>query len=310
MRVSVPCLFGGASDRMRAVHTTGARMGSYRVRRRIRATVGGTLYLARHVHTGRDVMLELVDADPGMRAQLAEETRAARQVPNRAIVDLLDQGVSEHGAWFVTERVRGESLAHRLQRRQLDAGEIARVFSQLIDIVTSFQRMTLIHGGLDVSQVLLEQTAANQLRVRLLDFGIVRKADKLFGSFAADEKAEARASAARNGLITRGVNVDVLGLGKLLLALLPRRFPRDRFAREYHYLRVAKLCTLEQHGAQLRSCEELARQFQLASVEVKAPLQPSAWMIAFWVLFALAAFGFVLSEGVRNRTPAAMEDPG
>jgi serine/threonine protein kinase len=261
------------------------------------------LYVARNVHTGRDVMLELIDADAGMQQQLALETRASRTVPHRAIVDTLDQGMSPHGAWFASELLRGESLLHRLQRKRLSADEIAQIFAQLVDLVAAFQRLSLVHGGLDVSQVVLEETAADKVRVRLLDFGIVRKADKLFGSFSATEKAEAKASAQRAALIARGLNVDVLALGKLLAAILPRRFPRDRFAREYHYLRVSRLCTADSPGKQLRNCDELARQFQLASVPVAAPVEPSQWMYAFVVLALLIGFGLVVAHSVRNRAP-------
>jgi serine/threonine protein kinase len=285
-------------------------VGNYRIRRRLRASARGILYVARNVHTGRDVMLELITADAGMLAQLALETRAARSVPHRAIVDLLDHGTSTHGAWFATELLRGESLSRRLRRKELRAHEIELIFSQLIDIVASFPRMTLIHGGLDVTQVVLEQTASDAIRVRLLDFGIVRKADKLFGSFASSEKAEAQASAQRTALIARGLNVDVLALGKLLMALLPKRFPRERAAREYDYLRIAKLCMADQPGKQLRSCDELARQFQLASVPVAPRVEPSQWMYAFWVLGLLVMFGFAVAYGVRHRPPQAQTASG
>ncbi|HEX5659258.1 MAG TPA: hypothetical protein VFX59_18820 [Polyangiales bacterium] len=279
----------------------GARVGSYKIRRRVKPSARGVLYVARHVHTGRDVMLELIDADSALRAQIALETRGANKVPHRGIVDLLDHGVSPHGVWFATEKLRGESLARRLRRKKLDADEIAQIFSQLIDIVAAFQKLTLVHGGIDATQIVLEETAAEKVRVRLLDFGIVRKADKLFGSFAADEKREARESAERNALITRGLNVDILALGKLLKTILPRRFPRDRFAREFHYLRVAELCTADKPGKQLRNCEELGRQFQLASVKVAAPVEPSQWMYAFLVFGLLVAFGLVLAMGYAHR---------
>ncbi len=281
----------------------GARLGNYKLRRKVRTSARGTLFVARNAHTGRDVMLELIEADEGMRAQLALETRAAKQVPHRAIVDLLDQGESEHGVWFVTEKVRGESLARRLRRKKLDADEIALIFSQLIDIVAAFQKITLVHGGLDVSQVLLEETAADKVRVRVLDFGIVRKESKLFGSFEANAKAEAQATAERNALITRGLNVDVLLLGQLLMDILPKRFPRERFARVWQYRRVAQLCMADRPGKQLRNCEELGRQFQLAAVKVDAPLETSSWMWAFVVALVLMFFGAVIIEGIRNRAP-------
>jgi serine/threonine protein kinase len=297
---------------LRTVKLGSARVGNYRLRRVVRPSARGVFYVARNVHTGRDVMLELIDADPGIRAQLAQETRAANKVAHRGIVDLLDQGVSDRGVWFANEKLRGESLARRLRRKRLDADEVAHIFSQLIDIVAAFQKMALMHGGLDVSQVVLEETAADKIRVRLLDFGIVRKADKLFASFAANEKDEARQSAERNALITRGLNVDILGLGKLLKVMLPKRFPRDRFAREYHYLRVAELCTADKPGKQLRDCAELGRQFQLASVKVATKVEPSQWMYAFLVFGLVVVFGLALAVGYHNRAlpTGNAADPG
>jgi serine/threonine protein kinase len=281
----------------------GARVGDYRIRREVRSSGRGTLYVAKNVRSGRDVMLELIEADAGMLAQIAGETRAARMVPHRGIIDVLEQGQSPHGAWVASELLRGESLCTRLKRKNLSADEIALIFTQLIEIVAAFQRMALIHGRLDVSQVVLEETAADTMRVRLLDFGIVRKADKLFGSFEATEKAEAKATAARSALITRGLNVDIYALGKLLADCLPRRLPRGRFAREHQYLRLAKLCMSEEPAKQPRNCDELARLFQLATAKVAPPVEPSQWMYAFVVLALLLAFALVVVRSVRNDAP-------
>ncbi|HEY6878019.1 MAG TPA: serine/threonine-protein kinase [Polyangiales bacterium] len=279
----------------------GTRVGDYRIRREVGPSARGMFYVATHVGSGRVAMLELVDADEAMAAQIATEQRAARLVPHRGIIDVLQTGTSPHGHWVATEWLRGESLPTRLARKRLSMREVDQIFTQLVDLVGAFQRMSLVHGRLDISQVVLEKTAANTTRVRLLDFAILRKADKLFGAFSANAKDDARATAERTADITRGLNVDILALGKLLDACIPRRTPWRDDPVEQQYRRIAKLCAAREPGKQPRSCDELARLVSLATVDVGRTPKSGQWLLAAVVVLLLAAFGLVVVRGVSMR---------
>jgi serine/threonine protein kinase len=262
------------------------------------------LFRGIHKRTGREAMVEVVRSDPDLLAQIAGEQRAAELVSHRGIVELLDRGASPTEAWVVTESLSGQSLARRLTRcKKLSADEIATIFAQLIDIVAHIQRAGVTHTGIDARQVILQTSAADRMRVRLLDFGVVRKGDKLFGSFAPTSKAEAEAVAARTPKLASGLNVDIAAIGKLLEHCLTRvRMPRALLAREHQYLRIAKLC---QSAKQPKTCEDLTRLWALSIIQVDLKLnRPHLWQRLLWpslVLVALA-LGWVLRDVLLKGT--------
>lgn len=249
-------------------------------------------------------MVEVVRSDTALLAQIAGEQRAAELVSHRGIVELLDRGSSPKEAWVVTESLSGQSLAKRLtQWKKLPADEIATIFAQLIDIVAHIQRAGVTHTGIDARQVVLQNSAADRMRVRLLDFGVVRKGDKLFGTFAASSKAETEATEARTPKIASGLNVDIIAIGKLLEACLARvRMPRALLAREHQYLRIAKLC---QSSKQPKTCDDLTRLWALSTIQIDLGLAPpKLWERLLWpslVLVALA-LGWVLRDVLIKAT--------
>lgn len=149
-------------------------------RYRIDAVLGqggmGIVYRAAQLPLERPVALkvlrpELVNA-PRARMRFEREARVASAFAHPAAVTIHDFGEHEGSAYLAMELLEGETLAERIRGRRPEVADAIELAHQLADVVAAAHAMELVHRDLKPENVMLEHPEADDVRVRVLDFGL------------------------------------------------------------------------------------------------------------------------------------------
>jgi serine/threonine protein kinase len=168
-------------------------------------TDGGmaTIYLGTQVLLDRPVAIKVMRsdlrADPEARLRFKRELKLSRTVSHPNVVSVYDGGVIETGqTYLVMEYLVGHTLDHEVQDvHEAGAGlatEYAlELFVQLCDAVEAIHKHGLLHRDLKPSNVFLVQGRPTRrtsgVRVKVLDFGLVRQADDRAATSLTKERA-------------------------------------------------------------------------------------------------------------------------
>jgi non-specific serine/threonine protein kinase len=147
------------------------RLGRYRIDRKIGEGGMGIVYAARDDRLGRTVALKALrgSVDDASRERLWREARAAAAISHPNICQLYEVEETSAGLVLAMELLAGESLASRLERGAIPAGETASVALQALNALEALHERGLIHRDLKPSNLFLTPHG-----VKLLDFGLVR----------------------------------------------------------------------------------------------------------------------------------------
>jgi serine/threonine-protein kinase len=156
--------------------------GKYRVLERLGGGGMGDVYRAEHTLAGRVVAFKLLREDFANDADLTrrffQEAQAVNRIRHPNIVDVLDAGFSEHGPYVVMEILEGASVAKALARAgRLDVGAALAVIVPVLDALEAAHRQGIVHRDLKPENVFLARTAAGDVQVKILDFGIAKVMD-------------------------------------------------------------------------------------------------------------------------------------
>ncbi len=155
----------------------GVSVQHYRIVRELGAGAMGAVYLAEDTRLGRLVALKLpqpslqVEADA--RARLLNEARLASSLRSPAIAAVYDVLVHEGMVVIVMEYVEGESLATRLQRGPVPAGDVLDVARQVADALDEAHGRGIIHRDIKSANLMV----TGRGHVKLLDFGLAKLID-------------------------------------------------------------------------------------------------------------------------------------
>src|SRR5918993_2817621 len=145
--------------------------GHYRVVRKIGAGGMGEVYLAHDITLGRKVAIKVISAsrpgeDAGRRLLREAQAAAALDHPNICTVHEIR---SEAGRSFIVmQYCEGETLADRLHRGQLAAGETIDVVSQVANALAFAHNQGLVHRDVKPQNIMVGSSG----RVTVLDFGL------------------------------------------------------------------------------------------------------------------------------------------
>ena len=210
----------------------------------------GEVWRARHLITNERVAVKVLLAelaqDAAVQKRFLREARAAAAVRHPNVVELRDVQESEDGSPFlVMELLTGETLGRRLRRKgMLSVAEVAAIFLPVFDAVEAAHASGLVHRDLKPENIFLARDgegAAAPVRVRVLDFGIAKKVEKLAtpatSSAAATAPAETTAAmlgtpyymAPEQALGERDIDgrADIWSLGVVLYECLSGRRPTE-----------------------------------------------------------------------------------
>ncbi|MFK8003525.1 MAG: serine/threonine-protein kinase [Polyangiales bacterium] len=200
--------------------------GAYRVAAPLARGGMGRLYRARHVRLDRDVAVKVLSPDFAENelalARFFREVEALARIRSQNVVRVLDALQTPDGRpCIVTELLEGEDLQKRVSRQgTLPLGEALSIAQELTEALMAVHAEGVLHRDLKPSNVFLCDD--EQVRVRLLDFGVARLEEEgqLTRTGAVVGTPAYMAPEQVRGAVHADVRADVYGVGAILYRAL------------------------------------------------------------------------------------------
>jgi hypothetical protein len=156
--------------------------GKYEVMRQLGEGGMGIVYEARHTGTGRlvavkEIMGETLQKDAQVAERFEREARATATVETQHIALILDSGSDPEtkNPFLVMELLRGEDLQQLLRRLGPIPQDVAlRIVAQACLGLSKAHAAGVIHRDIKPANLFLARRDAEEIIVKLLDFGIAR----------------------------------------------------------------------------------------------------------------------------------------
>ena len=117
-------------------------------------------------------------ADSSMRERFLREARHAAQLRHPNVASVLHLGTSAEQCFYTMELIEGESVEQLVQRAGPAEPALAlRIVSQVAAALTAAAKLRLVHRDIKPSNLMLVRTAAGELLVKVIDFGIAVSLD-------------------------------------------------------------------------------------------------------------------------------------
>jgi serine/threonine-protein kinase len=164
----------------------GTRFGAYEIVSLIGSGGMGEVYRARDLNLKRDVALKVLPAAFASdvvrlaRFQREAEVLASLNHPNIAQIYGIERGVP--GAALAMELVEGPTLADRIARGRIPAGEALRIAGQIVDALEAAHERGIVHRDLKPANILLRPDGV----AKVLDFGLAKALDPVSTAPAAE----------------------------------------------------------------------------------------------------------------------------
>src|SRR3569623_1318945 len=158
----------------------GRTIGNYIVRDKIGEGGMGVVFRAEHPHINRRVAIKVLhpgaDRNPEVVHRFFNEARAATEIRNEHIVEVLDFGTLPEGMpYLVMEWLDGESLGSLLRTpRKLPLGRAALSMSGCARALRAAHGKGVVHRDLKPDNVFLVRRDGEPDLVKVLDFGIAK----------------------------------------------------------------------------------------------------------------------------------------
>jgi serine/threonine-protein kinase len=160
--------------------------GRYALEGRLGRGGMGEVWRAKRLDDGLEVAVKLLREDlardESAKKRFVREARAAAAVTHPNVVALYDVHESDETPFLVMELLHGETLGERLRRKgALGVAETAAVLLPVFDAVEAAHAAGVVHRDLKPDNVYLARDGADAERVsvRVLDFGIAKRIEKL-----------------------------------------------------------------------------------------------------------------------------------
>ena len=153
----------------------GNRVGPYEIVSLLGAGGMGEVYTARDTRLDRSVAIKVlpdhIAAREDLRARMEREARAVASLNHPHICTLYDIGDHEGAGYMVMELLEGETLAARLERGPIAAGQALTYAMQLADALDRAHRAGVTHRDVKPQNIVLTRDG-----VKVLDFGLAKSA--------------------------------------------------------------------------------------------------------------------------------------
>jgi serine/threonine protein kinase len=137
----------------------GQRFGQYTITATLGSSGMMTLYRARQVSTGRDVVIKVIKPeDSASIERFVRETQKVASLDHPHILKVLDFGMRDGSLYVVMEVKAGGSLAARLKAQgKLDADAVARYLEQISKALDYAYSHGMVYRALKPQNVLLDE---------------------------------------------------------------------------------------------------------------------------------------------------------
>ena len=153
---------------------TGRRLGSYQVLSLLGQGGMGEVYRAHDVKLGRDVAIKVLPdiftADAERLRRFDSEARVLAALNHPHIGAIYGVEDVDHVPALVLELVDGDTLADRLRRAPLTAGECLLIARQIADALDAAHRKNIVHRDLKPANIKITPDGV----VKVLDFGLAK----------------------------------------------------------------------------------------------------------------------------------------
>ncbi len=169
----------------RAPLQVGSTIGDHTLVKKLGEGAMGTVFEGVHTLIGKRVAIKVLKhgTDEGQvaRKRLLEEARAANAIHHRGIVDIYDAGLLPDGRpYLVMELLLGRSLHDEVRRAKggLPIKVVLHVLKGVLEALDAAHRAGVVHRDLKASNVFLVEQPSGLPLVKLVDFGIARRASR------------------------------------------------------------------------------------------------------------------------------------
>ncbi|HEY6510835.1 MAG TPA: serine/threonine-protein kinase [Burkholderiaceae bacterium] len=208
-------------------------LANYRIERRIGGGAAAQVFLAQDLRNKRWVALKMLElgsaaASPEWHDALERFRREAavlHELHHPAIVEVLDAGPSERGAWMALEVVGGCDLTRYTRpARLLPPPLVVRIGARLAEALAYAHQRGVVHRDVKPANVLVDWTTDT---IKLGDFGLARSTEhtQTRSGIALGSPDYMAPEQLAGGAI--GPASDVYGLGATLFELLAGRRPHQ-----------------------------------------------------------------------------------
>lgn len=138
----------------------------------------GAVYEAEHLQIGRLVAVKVMHPQETQKreaiSRLEHEARVAGRIGHPNICEVYDMGWLPDGSpYLVMERLRGETLAQRLERcGAVPTDELVDIMLQVLSALVTAHERGIVHRDLKPENIFLSERAGMLPVAKLLDFGI------------------------------------------------------------------------------------------------------------------------------------------
>lgn len=218
---------GSSSTRVSSSRSRTEEIGKYRLLKTIGKGNFAKVKLAKHVPTGKEVAIKIIDKtqlNPGSLQKLFREVRIMKILDHPNIVKLFQVIETEKTLYLVMEYASGgEVFDYLVFHGRMKEKEARAKFRQIVSAVQYCHQKKIIHRDLKAENLLLD----SEMVIKIADFGFSNeftpgnKLDTFCGSppYAAPELFQ--------GKKYDGPEVDVWSLGVILYTLVSGSLPFD-----------------------------------------------------------------------------------
>jgi serine/threonine protein kinase len=213
----------------------GSRLGKYVIESMIGEGGGGTVFGARHEHSGRRVAIKVLRPEmaplPHLVTRFNREVEAINTICHPNIVEVIETGETPRGQpYYVMELLEGHNLSELLQLHgRFSPAELLELLEPLCNALKAVHEAGFVHRDVKCSNVQVTESDG-QRSVKLLDFGIAKAVHDDAAAQGLTEPG-ARLGSVHNmapeqvrcdGLDSR---TDIYGLGVVIYRLLTGEYP-------------------------------------------------------------------------------------
>ena len=191
----------------------------------------GIVHGGRHRLTGRDVAIKVLKhsawADEQRCVRFLQEALACGRIRHPNVVDIYDAGRLGREPYLVMERLSGEPLSDRIERKpRLEVAEALTIAEQAACGVAAAHAAGIVHRDLKPANVFVDVASDGAVATKVLDFGLSMLAED--GSPASEEMVGTPFYMAPEQIHSPtevDARTDVYALGAVLFEMLTGRPP-------------------------------------------------------------------------------------